>query len=104
MTVDLSIYSHPITDQFTGSEALELSDDQVSFFHESGYLSGLDLLTVEQLAILRSELDRLMPPQQASNPLFYEFPLNESTDSGRILFHALGAWRISEAFHDLIFH
>ena len=46
----------------------------------------------------------MMEPRQAKNPFFYEYHLNESGDESKVLFHALGAWRVSPAFHDLLFH
>jgi len=70
----------------------------------NGYLAGIRILNDSQISALRSELQVLMRPEQASNPLFYEFHLNESSDPQKVLFHALGAWRTSQAFHDLIFH
>ena len=36
--------------------------------------------------------------------LFYEYHSNEAIDPARILFHALGAWRISPGFHDLLWN
>jgi hypothetical protein len=36
--------------------------------------------------------------------LFYEFHSNESTDPSTVLFHALGAWRLSPGFHDLLWN
>jgi len=36
--------------------------------------------------------------------LFYEFNSNESADPAKILFHALGAWRIAPGFHDLLWN
>jgi ectoine hydroxylase-related dioxygenase (phytanoyl-CoA dioxygenase family) len=36
--------------------------------------------------------------------LFYEYNSNESADPARVLFHALGAWRITRGFHDILWH
>ena len=36
--------------------------------------------------------------------LLHEYHSNETGDPENVLFHCLGHWRITEAFHDLIFH
>lgn len=107
MSADLSIYHQPVTGIFSSrgqSDDFSLSAEQIEFFNENGYLTGIKILSDEQIEILRVELDDLMKPEQAANPLFYEYHHNESTDKNKILFHALGAWRVSSAFHDLLFH
>jgi ectoine hydroxylase-related dioxygenase (phytanoyl-CoA dioxygenase family) len=107
MFADLSNFHHLLTDVFTKnaeSADFRLSDEQISFFNENGYLTGVKILNDEQIEFLRNELSELMKPEQAENPLWYEFNLNESADKSKMLFHALGAWRISEAFHDLLWH
>lgn len=107
MSADLSIYHQPVTGIFSSrgqSDDFSLSAEQIEFFNENGYLTGIKILSDEQIKILRVELDDLMKPEQAANPLFYEYHHNESTDKNKILFHALGAWRVSSAFHDLLFH
>jgi ectoine hydroxylase-related dioxygenase (phytanoyl-CoA dioxygenase family) len=81
-----------------------LSDEQVAQFHEQGYLSGLPILSDEQVEILRAELAELVDPRHPANSLFYEYNSNESADPARVLFHALGAWRITPGFHDLLWH
>jgi ectoine hydroxylase-related dioxygenase (phytanoyl-CoA dioxygenase family) len=81
-----------------------LSDEQVSFFHEHGYLAPVPVLDDRQVEILRDELVTLMDPSHPSHDLFHELHSNESTDPETVLFHALGAWRISEAFHDLLWN
>ncbi|MFN2480455.1 MAG: phytanoyl-CoA dioxygenase family protein, partial [Pyrinomonadaceae bacterium] len=81
-----------------------LSDGQVGFFREHGYLAGVRVLDDEQVERLRAELEELIDPQHPLNHLFYEFNSNESTDPERVLFHALGAWRIAIGFHDLLWH
>jgi ectoine hydroxylase-related dioxygenase (phytanoyl-CoA dioxygenase family) len=81
-----------------------LSDEQVRFFHEQGYLSGIRILSDEQVERLRGELKELLDPKHPGNDLFHEYHSNESPDPSRVLFHALGAWRIKPGFHDLLWH
>ncbi|HYV25212.1 MAG TPA: phytanoyl-CoA dioxygenase family protein [Pyrinomonadaceae bacterium] len=81
-----------------------LSSDQIEFFHASGYLAGIPVLNEEQVDVLRRDLKELIDPNHPGNDLFYEFHSNESTDPATVLFHALGAWRISPAFHDLLWN
>jgi Phytanoyl-CoA dioxygenase (PhyH) len=81
-----------------------LSDEQVKFYRENGYLAGIRLLNDEQVEVLRKELGELVDPGHPGNGLFYEFNSNESADPKKILFHALGAWRITPGFHDLLWN
>lgn len=83
---------------------VELTPEQISFFHEYGYLSGIRILSDEQVEILRAELARLIDPAHPRHDLFYEFHTNESTNAETVLFHALGAWRIEPGFHDILWH
>jgi hypothetical protein len=76
----------------------------VRFFHENGYLSGVRVLSDEQVEQLRGELQELFDPAHPGNALFHEYHSNESPDPSRVLFHALGAWRIKPGFHDLLWH
>jgi ectoine hydroxylase-related dioxygenase (phytanoyl-CoA dioxygenase family) len=39
---------------------------------------------------------------QADRELFYHYESNESEDPNKVLFHAIGAWRVTPGFHDLI--
>ena len=62
------------------------------------------MLTDEQVEALLGELAGLLDPNHEGNDLFYEYHSNESSDSSKTLFHALGAWRITAAFHDLLWN
>ena len=83
---------------------LRLSGEQVEFFRENGYLSGVRLLTEQQVDVLRNELEGLFDPNHPGHELFYEYHSNESTMPETVLFHALGAWRITAGFHDLLWN
>jgi ectoine hydroxylase-related dioxygenase (phytanoyl-CoA dioxygenase family) len=110
MSDDLSIWHGPITALFKTPGTAEnwnqyrLTDDQIEFFHEYGYLTGIRVLNDEQIEALRAELADLSDPSHPGNDLFYEFHANESTDPSTALFHALGAWRITPGFHDLLWN
>lgn len=110
MIEDLSVYHHSVGSLFRLPGTREewqqyrLSDEQIAFFHENGYLPGIRILTDEQVEQLREELDTLMDPSHPGHHLFYEYHSNESKDPNTILFHALGAWRITPGFHDILWH
>jgi len=109
MTRDLSVEHHPISSLFpdvnhrTPAE-YHLNPQQVDFFHEHGYLSGIRILSEEQVEALRQQLAGLLEASPEERGLFYEYNSNESTDPKHVLFHALGAWRIAPGFHDLLWH
>ncbi|HZS04579.1 MAG TPA: phytanoyl-CoA dioxygenase family protein [Blastocatellia bacterium] len=110
MTSDLSLHHEPVSDLFripTSHDEWEqyrLSDEQVEFFHEYGYLKGVRMLDERQIEALREQLDHLMSPECADDPRWYEHHSNESARAGTVLFHALGAWRIQPGFHDVLWN
>lgn len=82
----------------------ELSDEQIDSFKKNGFLSGVKLLDEEQINVIREELGDIADPKHPGHKLFYEFHSNESTDPATILFHALGAWRITKGLHDVLWN
>ncbi|MDX1948732.1 MAG: phytanoyl-CoA dioxygenase family protein [Pirellulaceae bacterium] len=81
-----------------------LTDEQVAFYHEHGYLAGVRILTDQQIGRLREELAVFFAPGHAGRELWYEYHTNESARPDTVLFHALGAWRLRPAFHDVLWH
>jgi ectoine hydroxylase-related dioxygenase (phytanoyl-CoA dioxygenase family) len=109
MIRDLSQAHQPLTNLFPpisapDIERYRLTKDQIDFFHNNGYLAGIRLLSDDQIALLREQLTQLVDPAHPLHDLFYEYHSNESSDPATTLFHALGAWRIAPAFHDLLWH
>jgi hypothetical protein len=85
-------------------DAYRLTQEQIGHFQERGYVSGIRVLNDPQIDVLVAALDRLADPQHPGHPLFYEYHSNESKNPATVLFHALGAWRIEEAFHDILWN
>jgi ectoine hydroxylase-related dioxygenase (phytanoyl-CoA dioxygenase family) len=110
MPLDLSNHHDRVTNLFPQPESTEawaqyrLTDDEIGFFDEQGYLVRPRVLNDQQIESLRAELAELIDPHHPGHQLFYEFHSNESTDPATVLFHALGAWRITPAFHDLLWN
>ena len=106
---DLSTKHSPISEMFARPsnddwEKYRLSDDQVAFFHEQGYVSGIRLFDEEQIEILRKELADFFDASHEGRELWHEYHSNESADPSRVLFHALGAWRMRTGFHDILWN
>jgi len=106
---DLSSFHSPVgtifSPQLDGDPAcFRLSADQVNFFHEHGYVIGVRVLIDEQVEVLRRELADLTDPNHSPYELFYEYHSNESQAADSVLLHALGAWRITAGFHDLLWN
>ena len=110
MTKDLSEVHHLISNMFrwpTSKEEwkqFELSEEQIDFFKKNGFVSGIKMLDDAQIEIIRNELTEIASPQHPGHELFYEFHSNESTDPEKVLFHALGAWRITSGLHDVLWN
>ena len=110
MSEDLSKYHSPVGGLFplptqAGEwQRYELTSAQIDFYKTNGYLTGIRMLEDDQIQALRTELAELMDPGHPGHHLFYEYHSNESTDPNKVLFHALGAWRIAPGFHDLLWH
>ena len=107
---DLSKVHHSVSELFVWPskasdwDQYRLKPEQIEFFHEYGWLAGVPILEEMQIEKLKEELQDLMDPEHPGHALFYEFHLNESSDTNTILFHSLGAWRIAKGFHDLLWN
>ncbi len=107
---DLADYHHLISDFFklpTSErewEQYRLTDEQISYFNENGYLSNIKLLEDWQIDQLNHELLEIQDPKHPLHDLLYEFHSNESIDPNTVIFHSLGHWRITPGFHDILWN
>jgi len=108
MAEDLAQHHGPIGQLFSQENYIEselrLSEDQLQFYEENGFVAGVPILNDEQVDELRDELSELFDPNHDGNDLWYEYHSNESGDENQVLFHALGAWRVRTRLHDILWH
>ena len=110
MATDLGLNSELLTSLFTVPKAPEewlqyaLKEEQVIQFRELGYLHKIKVLNAEQINALSEQLHEMVDPEHEGNEFFYEYHSNESEDPETAIFHALGAWRVRPAFHDVLWN
>lgn len=106
--VDLSNHGAPVSQMFEQPrtaqewEKYALTKEQVDSFEKNGYVSGIKILTNEQVDILNKELVHLQSVNSDEKQLFYYYQSNESENPDQVLFHAIGGWRVTAGFHDLL--
>ncbi len=106
---DLSLIHQPVSQLFpaTGTAAdnqFRLSDQQIESFHRDGYVAGIQVLQPDAIEQLKQELAEFVQPDHHGHQLWHEYHSNESGDPDRVLFHALGGWRLRPGFHDLLWN
>lgn len=110
ISADLAERHEPLSELFAMPTSRDewnryrLTDAQIESFHRDGYVAGVRVLDDRQVERLRHELSELADSSHPGHRLFYEYHSNESPDPSRVLFHALGAWRITPGFHDVLWH
>ncbi|XP_062500241.1 phytanoyl-CoA dioxygenase domain-containing protein 1 homolog [Corticium candelabrum] len=82
-----------------------LTQKQIDQYWQQGYLSNIPVLTEEQCDRILDDYKLFTNPEERhrGHGLFYEFHSNQSGDPNNVLMHALGHWRITQLFHDLVF-
>lgn len=110
MNYDLADHHELIGNMFPKLSATEawdkykLSNDQIAFFNEFGYLHNIKILDDIQVNNMKEDLEVVISPSNPKKELFYEFHSNQSEDPDKTLFHSLGHWRITEGFHDMLWN
>ena len=82
----------------------ELSPEQRANFEERGYLSPIQLLSRDEVETLRDRLSSIKERLDEHKPLLYEVEESWLERPDEVVLHFLGAWRVDELFHDLIYH
>lgn len=79
-----------------------LSQEQIDAFNEDGFLTGVQILSEEQVEKLCAELETLYDRNHPAAEYWYAYDCDVPTEDPRDkLFHSLGAWRIAPGFHDI---
>lgn len=87
-----------------GAAKFRLTDAQVAEYRERGFVKGPRVLDQRQIEVLRAGLERIRTGENERLPELYEIDDAWKKAPEKSVFHFLGAWRIDEAFHDILFH
>nr|XP_002131620.1 uncharacterized protein LOC100185721 isoform X2 [Ciona intestinalis] len=88
--------------QATDWRKFKLAQTQIDQYFRNGFLAPIKVLNDEECDLLLEDYKKFI--ESDGHPYFYEFHKNQTGDSNNVLMHALGHWRITRAFHDLIYH
>ena len=86
------------------ADQFKLSDAQVAEYRERGFVRGPRVLDDRQIDVLREGLERIRTGENERLGELYEVDEAWRKAPEQNVFHFLGAWRIDEAFHDIMFH
>jgi len=80
----------------------ELTDDQVRFYEENGYLAPLRLLDDRQLQEMRHRLEKMICDDYSRADELVSPPRVKAGERPRMIYFQ-GAWRVDDLFRDLVF-
>lgn len=81
-----------------------LDADARARFDEQGFVAGVDCLTATDVAALRERLARIGDHLEELAPHLYEVEAAWRARPNEVVLHFLGAWKVDELLHDLVFH
>ncbi len=97
-------HAGPISARWPSQRLSSLCDEQLQQFERDGFLVGLDVLSTDDVHELTQRLERLGSELECHQDLLYEIEAAWLERPGEVVLHFLGAWRVDEMFHDLIYH
>ena len=81
-----------------------LTEAQIAQFHANGFLNGGQVLTDEEVEVLRSEVMRTIDERERSDVKQPVLCRNLSRDEGSPVWQIVNIWMSSDPFHTLISH
>ena len=98
------VHHQPRTSLFAQEPARSLEPGERMRFEQDGFLRLGRVLTDEQVALLRARLEHLIEHLDALEGDLHEVEAAWRERPEEVVLHLLGAWRVDDAFHDLVAH
>ncbi|KAH3691445.1 ectoine dioxygenase-like [Dreissena polymorpha] len=107
---DCSMVHRPVGDLFAPVtdvdewQSFMLSLSQIEQFQRDGFLLNVPVLTPDQCDKILADYKYFLGEEKHPGmEMLYEYHSNQSGDPDNVLMHALGHWRLTKHFHDLVF-
>ncbi|XP_072049050.1 phytanoyl-CoA dioxygenase domain-containing protein 1 homolog [Amphiura filiformis] len=83
----------------------KLSEEQVAQFWRDGFITNVPVLSEQQCDKILQDYQKMADENTSYEgiEMMYEWHSNQSGDPDNVLLHALGHWRLTALFHDLVF-